>query len=105
MRLTDLPGFLPSTILDVAGIEDPNIPLDELMAVGAGASAAAAIMWIMQHPDRPQVRGTIEATSEASELAMNTLANFSENISTMTADQIAAGAEVLKVLSPLGLLR
>ena len=104
MRLTDLPGFLPSTILDVAGIEDPELPLDELMAIGAAASAAAAVMWIMKHPDRPVIKGGIERTSEIKDLAMETMTSLSENISNMTADQISASAEVLKVLSPLGLL-
>ena len=105
MRLTDLTGFLPDTVLDVAGIEDKSIPLDELMAIGAGCSSAAAVMWLMAHPERPALKGAIEVGGEAKDLAMETLQQLSENISTMTSDQIAAGAEVLKVLAPLGLLK
>ena len=46
MRLTDLPSKIP--MLDALGIEDPNIPIDEVMAIGAGLSAAAAVMWAMK---------------------------------------------------------
>ena len=43
MRLTDI-----STLIKFPGVNDPEIPIDELIAVGAGFSAAAAVGWTMR---------------------------------------------------------
>ena len=102
MRLTDLPSKIP--MLDALGIEDPNIPLDEVMAIGAGLSAAAAVMWVMSHPEAPIASAGMERTREGADMAMEMMERLSANINNMTAEQIESAANVLKVLAPLGLL-
>jgi hypothetical protein len=101
VRLTDisvpLSSFLPEDV-------SSDIPLDELMAIGAGLSASAAVMWVMSHPEAPIIDASIERRRKVSDMAMDIMERMSDNISDMTSDQIQAGAEVLKVLAPLGLL-
>ena len=43
MRLTDL-----TSLINIPGIDDQEIPIDEIMAIGAGLSAAAAVGWTMR---------------------------------------------------------
>jgi len=43
MRLTDI-----TTLIDIPGVDDQEIPLDEIVAIGAGLSAAAAVGWTLK---------------------------------------------------------
>lgn len=99
MRLTDLTSYI-----DIPGVEDQTIPLDELMAIGAAASAAAAVGWIMTQKDTPILASGLDRADEMRQLATDTLRNVSENITEMSAESAQAAAEILKVLGPLGLL-
>lgn len=101
MARNALPGQLK---LQIPLASETDI-LQEMFSVGVGLSAAAAVGWTLSHPDRPIISGTIETAEQASDLGLKILKELSENLSNMEADQIAAGAEVLKVLSPLGLLK
>ena len=109
MRLTDLPTMARNALPGHLKLQIPLATeldiLEELFSVGVGLSAAAAVGWTLSHTDRPIISGTIETVEQASDLGLKILKELSENMSDMTSDQIAAGAEVLKVLSPLGLLK
>lgn len=109
MRLTDLPtiarDMLPTAIkVQIPPSSDTDI-VEEMIAIGAGLSAAAAVMWIMSHPDAPIASAGMERTERGAELAMEMMERLSSNIDDMTTEQIEAAANVLKVLAPLGLLR
>ena len=98
MRLTDLPSKIP--MLDALGIEDPNIPLDEIMAIGAGLSAAAAVMWVMSHPEAPILSKGMERSQQSTEL----FTRMNEAIAEGNVELIDSIANLIKSMGPMALL-
>lgn len=105
MRLTDLPplvrNYLPAPLkLNIQPISEID-QISEFAAIGAGLSAAAAVGWILSHPDLPIYSRAEEINIERKEKAAETLDRLLDKIPDLIESGSDANAAQMEAIGNL----